>query len=70
MGGRIGYADNPGGGSVYWLELPADDTIPVTNQLSPHRRQPPPGSAFRVLVVDDEPLNRNIARGFLRPRRA
>jgi hypothetical protein len=23
MGGRIGYADNPGGGSVFWLELPA-----------------------------------------------
>jgi signal transduction histidine kinase/HPt (histidine-containing phosphotransfer) domain-containing protein len=25
MGGTIGYGDNPGGGSVFWLDLPASD---------------------------------------------
>ena len=27
MGGTIGYTDNPGGGSVFWLELPPGAVI-------------------------------------------
>ena len=64
MGGRIGYADNPGGGSVFWLELPRG-AVPTAGagpapmpSLAECRR-------LRVLVVDDEALNRNIAQGFL-----
>jgi signal transduction histidine kinase/DNA-binding response OmpR family regulator/HPt (histidine-containing phosphotransfer) domain-containing protein len=65
MGGRIGYADNPGGGSVLWLELPRGATslieveavAPSSLALRPH---------LLVLVVDDDALNRNIASGFLR----
>jgi CheY-like chemotaxis protein/HPt (histidine-containing phosphotransfer) domain-containing protein len=64
MGGRIGYADNPGGGSVFWLELPRgaassagiEDAAPSLLPGRPH---------LHVLVADDEPLNRNIASGFL-----
>jgi CheY-like chemotaxis protein len=64
MGGRIGYADNLGGGSVFWLELPsgADASAavgaPVPSTVAGRPR-------LRVLVVDDEALNRNIAREFL-----
>ena len=30
MGGWIGYDDNPGGGSVFWLELPVLRTAAAT----------------------------------------
>jgi PAS domain S-box-containing protein len=64
MGGRIGYADNPGGGSVFWVELPYG-TVPmaesVAASLSPLAERP----RLRVLVVDDEAMNRSIASVFL-----
>ena len=65
MGGRIGYADNPGGGSVFWLELPAGSAGQVAAKAAatPHGAE---RRSLRVLVVDDEVLNRNIASGFLR----
>jgi len=65
MGGRIGYADNPGGGSVFWLELPRGAIASAEIQAA----APSPLAArlrLRVLVADDEALNRNIASGFLR----
>ncbi len=65
MGGRVGYADNPGGGSVFWVELSAISTVPVAVQaavVSPRIARP----GLRVLVVDDDALNRSIASGFLR----
>ncbi len=65
MGGRIGYADNAGGGSVFWLELPAHDAVPEAQAAAPAREPPAPGRRLRVLVADDEDLNRNIASGFL-----
>ena len=64
MGGRIGHADNPGGGSVFWLELPrgavasAEVEVAAPSHLAARPR-------LRVLVADDEALNRNIASGFL-----
>ena len=64
MGGQIGYLDNPSGGSVFWLEMPVG-TIEQSSNETPaqvpfvlHRR-------LRVLVADDEPLNRDIASNFL-----
>jgi signal transduction histidine kinase/CheY-like chemotaxis protein/HPt (histidine-containing phosphotransfer) domain-containing protein len=64
MGGRIGYAGNPGGGSVFWLELPAacaGTAAARTAEVKPSVRRP----SLRVLVVDDDALNRSIASGFL-----
>ena len=74
LGGRLGHEDNPGGGSVFWLELPllAPGAVPAAPMLD---RPDPPGAAqaaadavrqFRVLVVDDVAMNRDIARSFLR----
>src|ERR1700722_17374345 len=65
MGGEIGYADNPGGGSIFWVELPrgelnadvADQAILTTAR--------PDRPNLRVLVADDDPLNRDIASHFL-----
>ena len=65
MGGRIGYDDNPNGGSVFWLELP----LPQAGRSPEVSAAAPDGEAamrcLRVLVVDDEPLNRGIAARFL-----
>jgi len=68
MGGQIGYDDNPGGGSVFWVEFPAV-ADPVTADAGPGSPAAqvaarPPG--LRVLVVDDMAINRDIAAGFLR----
>lgn len=64
MGGRIGYADNPGGGSVFWVELPRGSAPPVKSEgASPPPLGGPP--RLRVLVADDESLNRDIATRFL-----
>jgi len=64
MGGRIGYADNPGGGSIFRVELPCGAPAPV-----PVEEAAPTSVAdrahLRILVVDDEAMNRNIASGFL-----
>lgn len=68
MGGRIGYADNPGGGSVFWLELPASSVVAhAAETAAPQPRAARTG--LRVLVVDDDSLNRNIAAGFLSAHR-
>jgi signal transduction histidine kinase len=65
MGGRIGQTDNPGGGSLFWLELPAGDAtlVPV--------KQPEPAAAIampvrkHILLVDDIAMNRDIIGTFL-----
>jgi hypothetical protein len=66
MGGRMGHADNPGGGSVFWLELPrdAEGTEPPAPD-APASPPPAPAGSLRVLVVDDMAMNRDIAGSFL-----
>jgi signal transduction histidine kinase/ActR/RegA family two-component response regulator/HPt (histidine-containing phosphotransfer) domain-containing protein len=64
MGGRIGYDDNPGGGSLFWIELPRGPVSSV--ELAAAMRLPlAQRMPLRVLVVDDEAMNRTIAREFL-----
>jgi len=65
MGGRIGHRDNPGGGSFFWLELPVGSPAQAAAKAgaTPHIAE---SRRLRVLVVDDEALNRSIATGFLR----
>jgi CheY-like chemotaxis protein len=76
LGGGLGHQENPGGGSIFWLELPwaeaADapaparasefaDLPPGASPAAPRRRAAP-----RVLVVDDIEMNRDIASAFIR----
>lgn len=62
MGGEIGYRDHPGGGSLFWLELPARA---MTGQGDVAALAPPPAQPLRILVVDDVAMNRDVARSFL-----
>jgi signal transduction histidine kinase/CheY-like chemotaxis protein/HPt (histidine-containing phosphotransfer) domain-containing protein len=71
MGGRIGCDDAPGGGSVFWVELPfAPLTAEPASALSPPALPAPaaqPGKAgpLVLLVVDDILMNRDIAGAIL-----
>jgi signal transduction histidine kinase/ActR/RegA family two-component response regulator len=69
MGGRLGYADNPGGGSIFWLELPW--TLPTTAPAAAGHdalmlADAQPSAVLSVLVVDDLAMNCDIAASFLR----
>jgi CheY-like chemotaxis protein/HPt (histidine-containing phosphotransfer) domain-containing protein len=64
MGGEIGYTGNPGGGSVFWLELPGSCVVTAAiDGIAPPVLPAKPRMV--VLVADDEALNRSIATGFL-----
>jgi signal transduction histidine kinase/DNA-binding response OmpR family regulator len=66
MGGDLGHADNAGGGSVFWLELPARlgaAPEPATAEVA---GDPATGRALHVLLVDDAAMNRDIAGSLLR----
>jgi two-component system sensor histidine kinase/response regulator len=70
MGGRLGHDDNPGGGSVFWLDLPVNNaassvptSAPAADDLDSGLTQT---GTLAVLVVDDIPLNCDVAGSFLR----
>ncbi len=73
MGGTIGHEDGEDGGSVFWIELPAEpDTEQAAPVEAPAQSSDPSGPRpatprpLRVLVVDDVATNREVARCFLR----
>jgi PAS domain S-box-containing protein len=75
MGWRIGHDDNPGGGSVFWLELPLNAAAEHRPPMAAPVAEVPDAaplrakatqSALHVLVVDDVAMNRDIAASFLR----
>jgi signal transduction histidine kinase/CheY-like chemotaxis protein len=74
MGGRLGHDDNPGGGgvpgggSVFWLELPlrSDPVRSVVHAAPEQAAAAAAARPLRVLVVDDVDMNRDIAACFLR----
>jgi CheY-like chemotaxis protein len=76
MGGRIGHTENPGGGSIFWVELPlasigaAAPLAGLPDTVDPVQAQaqaaPIPQRPLRVLVVDDIAMNRDIAAAFIR----
>ena len=67
MGGQIGHMARPGGGSIFWLELPFDPTLqPPDLQPSTEDVVASSSAKLHVLVVDDIFMNRDIAGSFLR----
>jgi CheY-like chemotaxis protein/HPt (histidine-containing phosphotransfer) domain-containing protein len=53
MGGDVGLHSEPGKGSRFWVTLPLDI-------LGPQAAEPPDLRGRRVLVVDDNPVNRDV----------
>jgi CheY-like chemotaxis protein len=77
MGGQIGVAANPGGGTVFWLVLPtaaadafiAPDATATTNPPGATLQQHRPARqihALRILLADDMELTRLVATDYLR----
>ena len=66
LGGCLGHHDNPGGGSVFWLELPFGVAAPRQEARPEHAEPAAAHAALNVLVVDDIAMNRDIAGSFLR----
>ena len=63
MGGTIGHRPNPGGGSIFFVDMPAPALPPP--MASPAEEPVPTPSAQRVLLVDDIKINLDIFCGFL-----
>ena len=63
MGGTIEHRPNPGGGSIFTVEMPAP-ALPSSMSLLTETPVSPP-SAQRVLLVDDIKINLDIFCGFL-----
>lgn len=61
MGGTTGAAPRPDGGSVFWIELPASTAPPANAAPAEPLGSPTDGRRLRVLVVDDDPVNRMLA---------
>jgi PAS domain S-box-containing protein len=70
MGGGLGYEDNAGGGSLFWLEVPlvavaAPQAAPAPVPAPSGQNAPAAAGALPILVVDDVAMNRDIAAAFL-----
>jgi len=63
MGGRIGVADNPGGGSVFWFELDVEGVRGDVDAVGPAAETSVAviDRAARVLVVEDNDVNAILA---------
>lgn len=66
MSGKMGQTANPGGGSIFWLELPVGDPGMALSSPADPEHANAPAVGKRVLLVDDTAMNRDVIGRFLR----
>ena len=68
MGGEIGVYTPEGGGACFWFELPCPAARPAGVISDPHQDQAVSSlTGVRILLADDNPLNRELVRCLLAP---
>ena len=65
MGGEIGIESQAGDGSLFWFEIPAAPAVLTESNSNSQGGEQISFTGLRVLVVDDNPANRELARLFL-----
>ncbi|WP_412478189.1 PAS domain S-box protein [Azonexus sp. IMCC34839] len=72
MGGQVGVRSVPGEGSCFWLTARLKKSAPARNATSPRPRASSPETVLaaeyggcRILLVEDEPVNREVTLDLL-----
>ena len=76
MSGTIGFSSEPGTGSTFWFEVPLKIAASAERSVAPPSPGAPErdsaasaeGSGPRILVAEDNPINQEVIRGFLKFR--
>ena len=65
MGGTVGLRSRPGEGSTFWCLVKLRPAAPLLSEASQVLQHPARRRAGHILVVDDTPMNQEIARALL-----
>jgi CheY-like chemotaxis protein len=65
MGGEVGVESHVGEGSRFWFEIPAAPAVLSKSKTTAQGPEQISFTGVRVLVADDNPANRELARLFL-----
>ena len=63
MGGHLGHRENPGGGSVFWLEVPSG--VADVHAVAPDAPTTSTPRGLRILVADDTEVARCVTVAYL-----